>query len=73
MISDSQRQNFETLLEAVKSDDVCIMEVDDTKTGEKVDAVCAVVFDLKTEEYVFTPFAFMVRENPYERFIPPSD
>jgi len=63
--------NFETLKRAILNDDACIMEVMDKETGQLVDAICAVNFD--GQSYQMAPLAVMVRENPYQRFIPPLD
>jgi hypothetical protein len=69
-IPKGQRNNFETLKKAFASGDVALMEVRDSKTGDIVDAVCAV--QRVGDEYVLAPFAIMVRENPYDRFAPPD-
>ena len=71
MISKGQTANMETLKRAFANGDVALMEVTDSKTGELIDALCAVSFDGK--EYQFSPLAFMVRENPFERFTPPME
>lgn len=72
MIGKHQKRNFETLGRAFASDNVSLMEVRDKKTGDYVDAICAVQVDLEGN-FEFTPFAFMVRDNPYDRFEPPLD
>jgi len=69
MIPEGNKKNLETLKRAVANGDVALMEVKDKVTGELVDAICAVSFD--GTEYTMSPLAFMVRENPYERFEPP--
>lgn len=58
--------NFQTMLQAAGEGDLALVSGKDEKTGEAVDIVCAVSWD--GEYYHFTPFACMVRENPFERF-----
>ena len=70
MISKGQSENLETLIRAARDGALCIMEVTDSKTGDLVDAVCAVNID--GENYDLVPLAVMVRENSYERFVPPE-
>lgn len=69
-IPDSTRQNFKTILLAIANEDVAIMEVRDMRTGEIGDAIVA-VSEEPDGSFMFTPFAFMGREdNPYERYMP---
>lgn len=48
------------------------MECYDTKLDQLVAVICAVNYDTTAEEYEFVPFASMVNENPYKRFVPPK-
>lgn len=65
------KANFETLKRAIRNGDCALMEVTDKKTGETVDALCAVTRH-DDGGATFAPLAVMVRENPYERFDPPK-
>lgn len=69
-ITRGQKANLDTLICAAKNGDLALMEVKDAKTGELYDAVCA-VSRADNGEYVFSPIAVMLRENPYERLRPP--
>ena len=76
MISDFAKKNFETLKQAFINDDVAIMEVRDTNSGEIYDALCAVGVEDDLQEgpvYTFTPFAVMFRDNPFTRLEPTED
>ncbi len=70
MIPKGAKTNLATLTRAIANGDTCLMEVTDNVTGELVDAICAVSFD--GTEFQLAPLAIMVRDNPYERFIPPT-
>lgn len=63
-------QNFETLKRAIADGRVALMEVIDSKTGETVDAICAL--NREGSETGFVPLAVILRENPYERLRPPN-
>lgn len=69
-IPNGAKQNFETLKAAAANGDLALMECRDTRTGEMVDVICAVMHDGR--EYQFVPFGHMPRENPYERYVPPT-
>jgi uncharacterized protein YrrD len=70
MINKSHTTNFNTLCDAIKNGDVCLMEGKRKKDGEIVNLICAVYFDGK--EYAMTPFAEMVSGNPFEDYYPPA-
>jgi hypothetical protein len=67
------RKNFNSLVTAIKNNDVAVMECTDTRTNEKVAIICAVNFDPDTEMFSFVPFAQMLKGNPYEYLTPPED
>ena len=65
------RQNFNTLVEAVRAGDVALMECQLTATGEIVAVICA-VNRLPHGETQFIPFATLFNGNPYEAVDPPK-
>lgn len=71
-IAQGYKDNFETLRKAFKYNDVALMECFDTKTESRAVLLCAVNQDETTKEIEFVPFAQLLDENPYERFIPPE-
>ena len=72
MINDAHKQNFGMLVEAVKNDDVCLVECKDAKSGTLVIAVCAVQTTSKEdEEFQIVPLAKLFDGDPYEELIPP--
>ena len=68
-IPESTKTNFDTLIQAIADENVCILEC--TLDGvETVDAICAVSED-EGGGVLFTPFAIMLREgNPFDRLTP---
>ena len=60
--------NLETLIQAAKDDNLCLLECTD-KDGNTVIAVCAVNF--VDGEYEMVPLAKMFDGNPYEELQPP--
>jgi len=71
MIQPSQKQNFETLKEAMSNGDCCLLEAFDLKTERQVYLICAMNRAGETNELI--PLAELVNENPYERYVPPMD
>lgn len=71
MIPNGYRRNFETLQQAFANGDVALLECTDKHTQQPVMTICAVGFDARTEEYLFTPFARLFDGNPYEELGPP--
>jgi len=63
--------NFETMKQALADNNGGLMRVYDKIDKRYKTAICAIV--LEGDEYVFTPFATMIEDNPYERFIPATD
>ena len=70
MINESHITNFNTLCDAIKNGEVCLMEGKRKSDGEIVNLICAVHFDGK--EYAMTPFAEMVSGNPFDDYYPPA-
>jgi len=71
-INASSRQNFQTLLSAVRADRICLMSAFDTMTNEPVFLVCAVNVEPQSDEcFEFIPIAVLCNEDPYQRFRPP--
>ncbi len=67
----ADRENFETLRVACKSDALALMECSDTKTGEYRAVICAVnVEDDGTVSFV--PLGHLCTGNPYEAYTPPA-
>jgi hypothetical protein len=65
------KQNFDTLIEAVRDGNVALMECQLAATGETVAVICA-VNRLPNEEAQFVPFAMFFNGNPYEALNPPK-
>jgi len=63
------KENFETLIRAIKDGQVALMDCIEKSTGDHVAVICGVSFDGK--EYHFTPFAKFFNGNPYELLTPP--
>lgn len=76
-ISKAYQRNFQTLLDAAKNGDLCLMECTDAETGRPVMTVCAVnvVQDptMSEPQYQMVPIAKMFDGNPYEEVMPPMD
>lgn len=75
MLNESDKANFETLRQAIKSQDACLLEAKRKSDGKKVSLVCAVNREKNAdgeEEFVMVPLAVMVEGNPYADFFPPN-
>lgn len=72
MLNEADKTNYFTLMRAIDSNNVALMQVKRRLDGKEVAAICAVGFDAKTQEHTFTPFAIMVEGNPFEDFFPPN-
>ncbi len=70
MIPKHLKTNFETLLKAVKADDVCLLEMQDKLTKLPVYAICTINYE-GTDRSI-APVAIMIDGNPYELFNPPN-
>ncbi len=64
-------KNFRTLLKAVKSGHLCLMQSSDVATGEYRALLAACVQD-ETGEFVVTPFGHLCTGNPYEQYSDPT-
>lgn len=69
-IPEAARKNFETLMDAIQNDDVCLMECTRTSDGSTVNMICAVAWH--DGAFIMTPFAELVDGDPYEKYSPPS-
>ena len=69
-IPDYARTNFNTLLRAVASGDLALLECTDAATGEPRYVLCAVGRD--SGDYVMTPFGHLAPGNPYDAYLPPE-
>lgn len=69
MLKEGDRDNFETLRQAVLNGDCCLMECSDKKDGSYVAVVCAV--NRVDGEFEMAPLARLFTHNPYEEVDPP--
>ena len=71
-IHPTEKQNFDTLVSAMKAGRACLMSVYDTKTKKPTVLVCAVNHCPDDAEPIeFVPLAMLCDGNPYSRFVPP--
>lgn len=71
MIQKGYKQNFKTLLRAIKDGNAGLMECTDAKTGETVIVICA--FQPCDDGMVSAvPMAKLFNANPYEELLPPD-
>ena len=66
------KPNFETLIEAIKADRICLLECINKRTGKKIPVICAINWIKETKEYQMIPLAQMFTSDPYELLIPPE-
>ncbi len=62
--------NFETILNAHRSERLLLLRAYDKITQKDVTLVCAT--NLSGEDYEFIPLAIMIEDDPFERFVPPT-
>lgn len=72
MLSEADKRNFETIVRAIKNDDVALMECTLNATGEAVPVICACFID-EEENVNMVPFAQLFSGNPYEILEPPAE
>jgi hypothetical protein len=71
-INEAEKQNFETLLSAVRADQVCLLSALDSRDQRPAVLLCAVNYQPDAAEcYEFVPLAVLCGGDPYTRFIPP--
>ena len=71
-INSAEKQNFETLISAIKADDACLMSVFDHHNQKPVVMICAVNrHPQEAAEFEFVPLAVLCDGDPYSRFMPP--
>lgn len=69
-VNEYHKAMFETMVRAIKNEDVAIMECKEIGTGEIVAVVVAMN---ETEDGVeFVPLAKLFNGNPYEELLPPK-
>ena len=71
MLKEGDKQNFETLCEAIRKDRVCLLQGTDKRTGKYVAVICAINRD-ENGINELVPFAKMFSGNPYEEVDPPD-
>jgi hypothetical protein len=72
-ISDAEKQNFETLLSAVRADQICLLSTIDSREQRPAMLLCAVNYQPEADEcFEFVPLAVLCDGDPYERFVPPT-
>ena len=65
------KDNFDTLCQAVRNEDVCLAACIDKATGKDVSVVCAVMREANGD-YILIPLAKLFDGNPYEEIDPPG-
>ena len=71
-INAAEKQNFETLISAIKADHACLMSVFDHHAQKPAVMVCAVNHHpQETDEFEFVPLAVLCDGDPYSQFMPP--
>lgn len=70
-IVQQHKDNFETLVRAIKADRVCLMDCIEKATGEHVAVICAV--NMVKEEFDMVPMAQFFNGNPYDLLTPPME
>lgn len=63
--------NFNTMLQAARNKDLCLIQCTDAKTGEPVATICMINQDAEGN-VEFAPVARMFNTNPYEELLPPN-
>lgn len=72
-INDAEKQNFETLVSAFRTDRICLVSSIDLADQSQAVLICAVNYLSDEEEcFEFVPLARLCDGNPYERFLPPG-
>ena len=70
-IAKGYEANFDTLVEAIRLNDVCLLECKDRVTGLPVIVICAA--NRAGEEVELVPLAKMFDGNPYDQLISPME
>lgn len=71
MITQAEKESFETLCRAIKNDDVALMECMLKEDGKRVAIVCAHFVD-EDGMHNMVPFARLFGGNPYDILVPPE-
>jgi len=76
MITEGYQTNFQTLVEAIKDGNVCLVECKEAATGDPVMVICAInkYNDLSVfqPQYEMVPLAKLFNGNPYKELMPPE-
>ncbi|HZF41634.1 MAG TPA: DUF6117 family protein [Blastocatellia bacterium] len=75
-IPEAIKTNFNTLVKAVKREDIALLECLDRNTGESAYAICAINRIRQADrepEIEMVPFGLMFSRDPYEMLLPASD
>jgi hypothetical protein len=75
-IPEAVRTNSNTLVKAVKQDDIALLECRNRVDGEPAYAICAINVIRQSgaePEIEMVPVGLMLSSNPYEMLIPASD
>jgi len=70
MLTAPMKANYQTLLDAAKAGDLCLVDCIDATTGESVPTLCAV--NRSQHEMNLVPLAALFTRDPYETLIPPT-
>lgn len=69
-LSQTDKKNFNTLLRAIKNNDVALISAIRKSDGKQVSLICAMECD--GNYYYPKPFAVMIEGNPYELYEDPT-
>ena len=70
-LTDGEKTNYQTLMDAFNNNDVAMVETTRKDTGARAILLCAMGWDTKTEEYTMSPFAEMIPGDPLEIYEEP--
>lgn len=70
-LTDVERANFETLLQAAGNGDLALLQTRENATGNAVALVCAV--NRSAEAYFMLPIAVMIEGDPFELYADPAE
>jgi hypothetical protein len=71
-IAQEHSGNFQTLIKAIKSDRLVLMDCINRKTKEHLAVICAVNRE-ENNDLSFVPMAAFFNSNPYDLLINPND
>jgi hypothetical protein len=72
-LSEAHKENFRILLEAVRNNDIVLLDCAKAENPEEqVATICAVNRVPESDELEFVPLATLFNENPYDVLLPPN-